>query len=88
LAGAKETLPRADHVALDRVNAWLGGSAEEAPAARPGAQPQQGQNGGPPGHSGSARRTAQILFSQLTAPVAAKAVEDTACYRYGRLLSR
>jgi (1->4)-alpha-D-glucan 1-alpha-D-glucosylmutase len=28
------------------------------------------------------------LFSQLTAPVAAKAVEDTACYRYGRLLSR
>ena len=88
LAGAKETLPRADHVALDRVNAWLGGSAEEAPAARAGAQPQQGQNGGPPGHSGSARRTAQILFSQLTAPVAAKAVEDTACYRYGRLLSR
>jgi (1->4)-alpha-D-glucan 1-alpha-D-glucosylmutase len=27
-------------------------------------------------------------FNQLTAPVAAKAVEDTACYRYGRLLSR
>ena len=25
---------------------------------------------------------------QLTSPVAAKAVEDTACYRYGRLLSR
>ena len=88
LAGAKETLPRADHVALDRVNAWLGGSAEETPAARPGAQPQQSQNGGPPSHAGSARRTAQTLFSQLTAPVAAKAVEDTACYRYGRLLSR
>jgi (1->4)-alpha-D-glucan 1-alpha-D-glucosylmutase len=30
----------------------------------------------------------QTLFSQLTAPVAAKAIEDTACYRYGRLLSR
>jgi (1->4)-alpha-D-glucan 1-alpha-D-glucosylmutase len=42
----------------------------------------------PPTHAGSARRTAQTLFSQLTAPVAAKAVEDTACYRYGRLLSR
>ena len=28
------------------------------------------------------------LFNQLTAPVAAKAVEDTAFYRYGRLLSR
>lgn len=27
-------------------------------------------------------------FSQLSAPVAAKAVEDTAFYRYGRLLSR
>ncbi len=27
-------------------------------------------------------------FNQLTAPVAAKAVEDTALYRYGRLLSR
>ncbi len=27
-------------------------------------------------------------FNQLTAPVAAKAVEDTAFYRYGRLLSR
>jgi (1->4)-alpha-D-glucan 1-alpha-D-glucosylmutase len=28
------------------------------------------------------------LLNQLTAPVAAKAVEDTAFYRYGRLLSR
>ncbi len=27
-------------------------------------------------------------FQQLSAPVAAKAVEDTAFYRYGRLLSR
>jgi (1->4)-alpha-D-glucan 1-alpha-D-glucosylmutase len=90
LAGAKAALSRADHVVLDRVNAWLGGSAEEAPnTTRSGAQPQQqGQSGGPPPHAGSSRRTAQTLFSQLTAPVAAKAVEDTACYRYGRLLSR
>ncbi|MGF6572275.1 (1-_4)-alpha-D-glucan 1-alpha-D-glucosylmutase [Paraburkholderia sp. GAS333] len=89
LAGAKATLSRADHVVLERVNAWLGGSAEEMPNPRPGAQPQQpGQSGGPPPHAGSSRRTAQTLFSQLTAPVAAKAVEDTACYRYGRLLSR
>ena len=28
------------------------------------------------------------LFQQLSAPIAAKAVEDTAFYRYGRLLSR
>jgi len=89
LAGAQAALSRADHVVLDRVNAWLGGSAEEAPGTRTGAPPQQqGQGGGPPPHAGSSRRTAQTLFSQLTAPVAAKAVEDTACYRYGRLLSR
>ncbi|MCX4170945.1 MULTISPECIES: malto-oligosyltrehalose synthase [Paraburkholderia] len=89
LAGASETLSRADYVVLDRVNAWLGGSAEEVPNARGNAQSQQqGSNGAPPSHAGSARRTAQTLFSQLTAPVAAKAIEDTACYRYGRLLSR
>ncbi|MGE8330456.1 MAG: malto-oligosyltrehalose synthase, partial [Paraburkholderia nemoris] len=87
LAGARETLSRADYVVLDRVNAWLGGSAEEVPNVRVSSQ-QQGQNGAPPSHAGSARRTAQTLFSQLTAPVAAKAIEDTACYRYGRLLSR
>jgi (1->4)-alpha-D-glucan 1-alpha-D-glucosylmutase len=36
------------------------------------------------------RRQARALtrFQQLSAPVAAKAVEDTAFYRYGRLLSR
>lgn len=88
LAGARETLSRADYVVLDRVNAWLGGSAEEVPNARVNTSLQQGQNGAPPSHAGSARRTAQTLFSQLTAPVAAKAIEDTACYRYGRLLSR
>ena len=34
------------------------------------------------------RQTATRRFQQLSAPVAAKAVEDTAFYRYGRLLSR
>ncbi len=34
------------------------------------------------------RREAVRRFQQLSAPVAAKAVEDTAFYRYGRLLSR
>ncbi len=34
------------------------------------------------------RRTATRRFQHLSAPVAAKAVEDTAFYRYGRLLSR
>ncbi len=39
--------------------------------------------GGEPGH-----KAAGTLFQQLSAPIAAKAVEDTAFYRYGRLLSR
>jgi (1->4)-alpha-D-glucan 1-alpha-D-glucosylmutase len=89
LAGARASLPRSDYAALERVNAWLGGSAEDAPPARPGApSQQQAQGGAAPPHAGSARRSAQTLFSQLTAPLAAKAIEDTACYRYGRLLSR
>jgi (1->4)-alpha-D-glucan 1-alpha-D-glucosylmutase len=39
--------------------------------------------GGEPGD-----KVAVTRFQQLSAPVAAKAVEDTAFYRYGRLLSR
>lgn len=34
------------------------------------------------------RQRAMVRFQQLSAPVAAKAIEDTAFYRYGRLLSR
>jgi (1->4)-alpha-D-glucan 1-alpha-D-glucosylmutase len=37
---------------------------------------------------GAAAAEAARRFNQLAAPVAAKAVEDTAFYRYGRLLSR
>lgn len=44
------------------------------------------------GEGGEALRPARITairrFNQLAAPLAAKAVEDTAFYRYGRLLSR
>ncbi|MDN7933371.1 malto-oligosyltrehalose synthase [Burkholderia metallica] len=35
-----------------------------------------------------ALHAARVAFAQLTAPLAAKGVEDTAHYRYGRLLSR
>ena len=45
-----------------------------------------GEGGDAPG--AALRRAAATRFQQLTAPVAAKAVEDTAFYRYGRLLSR
>ena len=42
-----------------------------------------------PARPGAAwRQTATRYFQQLSAPVAAKAVEDTAFYRYARLLSR
>jgi (1->4)-alpha-D-glucan 1-alpha-D-glucosylmutase len=92
----KRTLSRGDHGVLERVAEWLGGPIpDDAGAARSrGASQSQSQSQQPYGggnvsnHSGSSRRTAQTVFSQLTAPVAAKAVEDTACYRYGRLLSR
>lgn len=46
--------------------------------------------GGEPmtGEDAELRRKSVIRFEQLCAPIAAKAVEDTAFYRYGRLLSR
>jgi (1->4)-alpha-D-glucan 1-alpha-D-glucosylmutase len=40
------------------------------------------------GRDREARCTAAVRFQQLSAPLAAKAVEDTAFYRYGVLLSR
>lgn len=41
------------------------------------------------GHDkGGLRREAMRRFQQLSAPISAKSVEDTAFYRYGRLLSR
>ncbi|HYZ21151.1 MAG TPA: malto-oligosyltrehalose synthase, partial [Rhodopila sp.] len=40
------------------------------------------------GQGNPAYKVAQTRFQQLSAPVSAKAVEDTAFYRYGRLLSR
>ncbi len=45
-----------------------------------------GENPEKPG--AALRQTATRRFQQLSAPLAAKAVEDTAFYRYGRLLSR
>ncbi|WP_322104625.1 malto-oligosyltrehalose synthase [Paraburkholderia sp. J41] len=98
LEGARHALPRASLSALELVNGWLGGRAPDA-----GQSPQTGGNGksarhasanggshanAPLSHALIAQRTALALFSQLTAPLAAKATEDTACYRYGRLLSR
>lgn len=80
LEATKRALPLSDHAVLERVDAWLGRSGPDAVDSAPLAQPNP--------HAGVSRRTAQTAFSHLTAPVAAKAIEDTACYRYGRLLSR
>jgi len=71
--GALRTIRLEDSELLHLVARWLGG---EAPRSLP------------PGPVRRARERAMAMFQQATSPVAAKAVEDTAGYRYGRLLSR
>ncbi|WP_132979956.1 malto-oligosyltrehalose synthase [Pigmentiphaga sp. D-2] len=70
--GARQVLRRADHGLLELLAQWLG-QAPDAPAT-PALR--------------AWRREALRRFQQLTAPLAAKSVEDTGFYRYGRLLSR
>jgi (1->4)-alpha-D-glucan 1-alpha-D-glucosylmutase len=69
---ARAALSLADHDLLARMAGWLLGDGADTPPA--GARSRQ--------------RRAMRRFQQLTAPVAAKSVEDTAFYRYGRLISR
>jgi len=73
LAGARSTLGEADWPLLDLLDRWLGGESLRSL---------------PPGPARRIRRYACTRFQQLTSPAAAKAVEDTACYRSGALLSR
>lgn len=73
LAGARLTLAEADVPILDHLNSWLGGE----PIASL-----------PPGEGRRLRSAIVARFQQLTSPAAAKAVEDTACYRSAVLLSR
>ncbi|HVZ10049.1 malto-oligosyltrehalose synthase [Rhodopila sp.] len=73
LAGARRSMRAADRPLLDLIGLWLGG---EAPRELP------------PGPLRRERLRAIVRFEQLSSPVAAKSVEDTAFYRYGRLLSR
>ena len=73
LTGARETLGEADWPMLDQLQAWLGG---------------QRWRSLPPGKARKQLRNACVRFQQLTAPSAAKAVEDTSFYRSARLLSR
>jgi (1->4)-alpha-D-glucan 1-alpha-D-glucosylmutase len=72
--GARPSLSEAELPVLDLLHEWLGG---KAPCKQPlGSVARREQ------------RRAITKFQQLTSPVAAKAVEDTSCYRSGALLSR
>ncbi|MBH3460423.1 malto-oligosyltrehalose synthase [Pseudomonas putida] len=73
LEGARQSLSEADWPLLDHLERWLGG------------QPWRQL---PVGRARKHLRHACVRFQQLTAPSAAKAVEDTAFYRSARLLSR
>ncbi|MFI8736433.1 malto-oligosyltrehalose synthase [Ectopseudomonas toyotomiensis] len=73
LDGARQTLAEADWPLLPHFDDWLGGAFLRAL---------------PPGRARRLRAQALTRFQQLTSPVAAKAVEDTALYRAGVLLSR
>ena len=70
--GAHASLRPADYDLLDTMAGWLGG---EPPKDYPEDQR-------------AVRLQAIRRFQQLTSPLAAKSVEDTGFYRYGRLLSR
>jgi (1->4)-alpha-D-glucan 1-alpha-D-glucosylmutase len=67
------TCRRGDRAGLETIARWL---AADSPRAAP------------VGRARNERRRARVRFQQLSAPTAAKSVEDTAFYRYGRLLSR
>ncbi|NWC80945.1 malto-oligosyltrehalose synthase [Pseudomonas putida] len=73
LANARHDLSEADWPLLEQLEQWLGGQAWRTL---------------PPGRPRKHLRHACVRFQQLTAPSAAKAVEDTTFYRSARLLSR
>lgn len=73
LVNARQDLGEADWPLLEQLERWLGGQAWRHL---------------PPGRARKQLRHACVRFQQLTAPSAAKAVEDTAFYRNARLLSR
>jgi (1->4)-alpha-D-glucan 1-alpha-D-glucosylmutase len=73
LAGARGTVRATDRHLLDLVAGWLSGTDLRSVPA--GSRRQE-------------RLRAMVRFQQLSSPTAAKSVEDTSFYRYGRLLSR
>jgi (1->4)-alpha-D-glucan 1-alpha-D-glucosylmutase len=80
LKAAMPTLRPSDRPVLPWLDHWLGGHADDdapAPTTGPESRRRRGE-----------RRKAITRFQQLTPPLAAKSTEDTAFYRYGRLISR
>jgi (1->4)-alpha-D-glucan 1-alpha-D-glucosylmutase len=73
LDDARARVRAADQPLLELLARWLGGETPSS-IADPAAR--------------ALRAAAITRFQQLTPPLAAKSVEDTAFYRYGRLLSR
>ncbi len=73
IAGARSALNEADGPLLEHLQRWLGG---------------ENLRQVPKGAARKARRYACTRFQQLTSPAAAKAVEDTACYRSAVALAR
>ncbi|MBU1332586.1 MAG: malto-oligosyltrehalose synthase [Gammaproteobacteria bacterium] len=73
LYGARSDLAEADWPLLQHLDRWLGGEPlRDVPA----------------GKARHLRQTVLTRFQQLTSPAAAKAVEDTACYRSAVALAR
>ena len=73
MARARRTVRAADRPLLELIGVWLAGEDMRTL---------------PPGTARHERARAMVRFQQLSAPTAAKSVEDTAFYRSGRLLSR
>ena len=73
MAAARRTVRTADLPLLELIGDWVSG---------------KGLRQVPAGTARAERQRAMVRFQQLSAPTAAKSVEDTAFYRYGRLLSR
>ena len=73
MAGARRTVRPVDRPVLELLGSWLAGNGIRAVPA--GTRRQEWLR-------------AMVRFQQLSAPTAAKSVEDTAFYRYGRILSR
>jgi (1->4)-alpha-D-glucan 1-alpha-D-glucosylmutase len=73
LKGAANDLNPAEQTLLSMIETWLGGERIRDI---------------PPGPLRKLRRKTLTKFQQLTSPLAAKAMEDTAGYRFGVLISR